>query len=111
MATRYDPKTGHADYPHEPGTLHDCEPCERLMAEQEPPPVFPKLGEGLVIRFLDTKPRPDGTYLVLFAGERRALALRGRAQGTALSFPTCQHASEDEAVACWDSRMNPGENA
>lgn len=20
--------TGHADYPHQPGTLYDCQPCE-----------------------------------------------------------------------------------
>lgn len=34
MTTRYRPD-GHADYPHEPGTLYDCAPCEALMQEDE----------------------------------------------------------------------------
>jgi hypothetical protein len=32
--TRY-AADGHADYPHEPGTLYDCAPCERLMQEED----------------------------------------------------------------------------
>lgn len=35
MGTRYDPETGHADYPHEPGTLYDCAPCEEIMNNEE----------------------------------------------------------------------------
>lgn len=34
MSTRYAPD-GHADYPHEPGTLYDCAPCERQMQQEE----------------------------------------------------------------------------
>ncbi len=25
----------HVDYPHEPGTLYDCPPCEEIMAQEE----------------------------------------------------------------------------
>lgn len=27
--------TAHVDYPHHPGTLHDCPGCEALMAKEE----------------------------------------------------------------------------
>lgn len=33
---RVDPETGHADYPHEPGTLYDCPPCEEQMEREQP---------------------------------------------------------------------------
>jgi hypothetical protein len=34
-AVAFGPEVPHVDYPHHPGTLYDCPPCEALMSEED----------------------------------------------------------------------------